>query len=114
MNLVLDDAEEVYIEKEGKEVKPRQDLGQSYSLSSGHSLESPILVSAGYQLRGESRAVRSCKVVEALGDGISNGAMFRNMRRGSESVDVEGSILTGIGRILLKGDNITLIQAVGA
>ena len=28
MNLVLDDAEEVYIEKEGKEVKPRQDLGQ--------------------------------------------------------------------------------------
>jgi hypothetical protein len=28
MNLVLDDAEEVYIEKAGKEVKPRQDLGK--------------------------------------------------------------------------------------
>jgi len=27
MNLVLDDAEEVYIEKSGKETKARQDLG---------------------------------------------------------------------------------------
>lgn len=30
MNLVLDDAEEVYVEKAGKEAKPRQDLGKSY------------------------------------------------------------------------------------
>jgi small nuclear ribonucleoprotein (snRNP)-like protein len=29
MNLVLDDAEEVYIEKSGKETKARQDLGKS-------------------------------------------------------------------------------------
>ena len=28
MNLVLDDAEEVYIEKSGKETKARQDLGK--------------------------------------------------------------------------------------
>jgi small nuclear ribonucleoprotein (snRNP)-like protein len=30
MNLVLDDAEEVYVEKAGKEAKPRQDLGKSF------------------------------------------------------------------------------------
>lgn len=29
MNLVLDDAEEVYVEKAGKETKARQDLGES-------------------------------------------------------------------------------------
>jgi small nuclear ribonucleoprotein (snRNP)-like protein len=30
MNLVLDDAEEVYIEKSGKETKARQDLGKYF------------------------------------------------------------------------------------
>lgn len=37
MNLVLDDAEEVYIEKSGKETKARQDLGTFiiYSVSCG-------------------------------------------------------------------------------
>lgn len=33
MNLVLDDAEEVYIEKSGKETKPSQDLGTCFLFS---------------------------------------------------------------------------------
>lgn len=57
MNLVLDDAEEVYIEKEGKEVKPRQDLGESYYPICHHS--SPLsCLSGGYKSRrslGERR-----------------------------------------------------------
>lgn len=44
MNLVLDDAEEVYVEKAGKDVKPRQDLGQSSSRILELSLAGPCCV----------------------------------------------------------------------
>lgn len=117
MNLVLDDAEEVYVEKAGKEVKPRQDLGQSAFLSVSLRLDIGLVtgMSVGNKATFEPFLPERSAGKRQMG---KRGAVIQRL---TIVVDLEeyglcecGSRLTRLGRILLKGDNITLIQAVGA
>lgn len=88
MNLVLDDAEEVYVEKAGKEAKPRQDLGKS--LLPLHNIRS---LGQNDKRRGDGMRKGSCRVSGRRSCELPGGIEMETSRKTSKNEEKEKDLM---------------------